>query len=278
MASLDETMNILTGFSDSEKFRRNESGDIVFNTNRSTWADILMDGMPIDAHMNATVGGVHKYNSRMMTTCVYKRTHKEAVVTTPMTKKHRQRRSMPTRRRAEKGDQATKSFNQKKLHKQGRLSMTHVSNWDDIPVCGIEGCTNETTESVCSVCSNLATDRQNLANLKHSQRCCTGCCYLWAIFADGHYDDTGVISSRETVGHDGYDRYGPESDLFDFYITYRENGVVKTDQWHREDWFRGVPEEYQLWKKDVTIRPQTLNYFWGKKKKPIRRKNSAKTW
>lgn len=39
------------------------------------------------------------------------------------------------------------------------------------------------------------------------------------------------------IDHDGYDYYGPQSNLYDFYVYYRIGYNYYFDVWHREDWF-----------------------------------------
>ena len=39
--------------------------------------------------------------------------------------------------------------------------------------------------------------------------------------------------------HDGYDRDGPQSNLYDLVISYKSNGELIKDIWHREYWYQG---------------------------------------
>jgi len=55
-----------------------------------------------------------------------------------------------------------------------------------------------------------------------------------------------IIYVKEELSHDGYDRYGPESNLWDLYIYIKNN---KTDEiiilnFHWEDWFYPWPDSY----------------------------------
>ena len=52
------------------------------------------------------------------------------------------------------------------------------------------------------------------------------------------------IKVRETKCHDGYDKYGPKSNIWNLMIDYQN----KTYRFHREDWFYGENEEYVLWR------------------------------
>jgi hypothetical protein len=46
----------------------------------------------------------------------------------------------------------------------------------------------------------------------------------------------------ENLSHDGYDRDGPESNLWDLTLIYDSKEIV----YHREDWYRGRDELYSL--------------------------------
>ena len=58
------------------------------------------------------------------------------------------------------------------------------------------------------------------------------------------YDN--VDDYNENVSHDGYDSHGPVSDLWDLSITYKKDGKLMTDTYHRENWFNGFVDEYGL--------------------------------
>jgi hypothetical protein len=53
-----------------------------------------------------------------------------------------------------------------------------------------------------------------------------------------------VLSSFSTLSHDGFDSFGPKSDLYDLYILYKLNGIKYVAHWHREDWFTRSEENY----------------------------------
>ena len=42
---------------------------------------------------------------------------------------------------------------------------------------------------------------------------------------------------KYNIDHDGYDRYGPESDLHDIYIWYIKDNKFYIDNFHTEEWF-----------------------------------------
>ena len=48
------------------------------------------------------------------------------------------------------------------------------------------------------------------------------------------------------VDHDGYDNYGPESNLVSLYIITKENDTYDYYMFYYEDWFNGTNEEYEL--------------------------------
>lgn len=53
--------------------------------------------------------------------------------------------------------------------------------------------------------------------------------------------DLVVICVREYVNHDGYDEYGPESDLIDLYLLVenKKSGKIFYQRWYGENWFDG---------------------------------------
>jgi len=53
-----------------------------------------------------------------------------------------------------------------------------------------------------------------------------------------------VLSSSCVIGHDGFDSFGPKSDLYDLYILYKLNGIKYVAHWNREDWFTRSEENY----------------------------------
>lgn len=64
-----------------------------------------------------------------------------------------------------------------------------------------------------------------------------------------------VVYSKVKIYHDGYDQYGPQSDLNDFYVYYRKGYDYYFDIWHREDWYSGDDDDpYFLLK-------YKMNYF-----------------
>jgi hypothetical protein len=65
-----------------------------------------------------------------------------------------------------------------------------------------------------------------------------------------NYKIANIIKIERDLEHDGYDMYGPKSDLWDLKITYMENDKKYLTIWHRENWFTGDGEEYFFSKKE----------------------------
>ncbi len=52
------------------------------------------------------------------------------------------------------------------------------------------------------------------------------------------YRKIKIIDVKKTVSHDGYYIDGPKSNLWDLYITFKNNkNNTITDHWHYEQWF-----------------------------------------
>jgi len=52
-----------------------------------------------------------------------------------------------------------------------------------------------------------------------------------------NFDD--IVAVHQEISHDGYDRYGPKSNLYDMYILLKVDGVKYIASWSREDWYGG---------------------------------------
>ena len=62
-----------------------------------------------------------------------------------------------------------------------------------------------------------------------------------------HYNAIKLLKVSEDIYHDGYDREGPQSNLYDLNVLYYSQGKYYLDQWYREDWFcLKEPEPYNL--------------------------------
>ena len=66
-----------------------------------------------------------------------------------------------------------------------------------------------------------------------------------------------VLSCVSSLGHDGYDYFGPENELHDLYILYKLNGIKYVVLWHRENWFNNSDEDYLYYIQSL----MTLNEF-----------------
>jgi hypothetical protein len=52
------------------------------------------------------------------------------------------------------------------------------------------------------------------------------------------YRNLEILNVKESLSHDGYDIYGPKSNLWDLYIIFKNNKNNKiTAHWHYEQWF-----------------------------------------
>ncbi len=53
-----------------------------------------------------------------------------------------------------------------------------------------------------------------------------------------NYRNLEILDVKESLSHDGYDMEGPKSNIWDLYITFKNNKNNKiTDNWHYEQWF-----------------------------------------
>ena len=70
-----------------------------------------------------------------------------------------------------------------------------------------------------------------------------------------------VAYTKVKIDHDGYDQYGPQSDLRDFYVYYRIGYDYYIDVWHREDWYYDEDDDpYSLSKYNMKY----INYYRDK--------------
>ena len=77
--------------------------------------------------------------------------------------------------------------------------------------------------------------------MSHEERC-----------LDKYFRDYQIISTSTKIDHDGYDRYGPESNLYDFAVLFLKNDKIYYTEFHREYWFHGEDdEEYGLVSNDM---------------------------
>ena len=55
--------------------------------------------------------------------------------------------------------------------------------------------------------------------------------------------DDKIIFENIKIDHDGYDSYGPESNLYDYLIILQRENKILYEIFHREYWFRGKDDE-----------------------------------
>ena len=73
-------------------------------------------------------------------------------------------------------------------------------------------------------------------------------------------NDNDILFFKETIYHDGYDKYGPKSDIYDIHIVKEnEDGCLIYQNWHGEDWYDSdfyfdKYEEYELTNSSIMVR------------------------
>jgi len=80
---------------------------------------------------------------------------------------------------------------------------------------------------------------------------------------DNYLSNKNIITVVEYLGHDGYDKYGPESNLWDLYIiediSYNEFIIYN---YHWEDWFRSnncEEKEFDLTNYELYLKKNLLD-------------------
>ena len=70
-------------------------------------------------------------------------------------------------------------------------------------------------------------------------------------------NDKDVVFATQIIEHDGYDRYGPESDLFTLYIFTKEDNEYVLYRYYYEYWYDGNLQNYDFelkWNvKDISL-------------------------
>jgi hypothetical protein len=63
-----------------------------------------------------------------------------------------------------------------------------------------------------------------------------------------HYGSDAIVEVFEDLCHDGYDNFGPESDLWDLYLVIKlTSGKYLHRRYHAENWYRNnEPCIYQM--------------------------------
>jgi hypothetical protein len=62
------------------------------------------------------------------------------------------------------------------------------------------------------------------------------------------FNDKNIIDVTEKITHDGYDEYGPNSNIWDLYITVKEDNKYIKYNYYFEDWFNEY-KDYELHEK-----------------------------
>lgn len=87
-----------------------------------------------------------------------------------------------------------------------------------------------------------------------------------------YYSNKNIIYINETLSHDGYDSYGPESDLWDLSIIKELNNDYIFYDYHWENWFNDNQEKkYELWQPKIKLSLATrenIHYFQKEIKYP----------
>jgi len=52
-----------------------------------------------------------------------------------------------------------------------------------------------------------------------------------------YFNDKNIIYAKEILEHDGYDKYGPDSNLWTLYIIIKEDNDYILHTYYYEDWF-----------------------------------------
>tara|TARA_B100001093_G_C26231499_1_gene760393 strand:- start:197 stop:502 length:306 start_codon:yes stop_codon:yes gene_type:complete len=66
-----------------------------------------------------------------------------------------------------------------------------------------------------------------------------------------NYLNENIVNIELDLDHDGYDRDGPQSNLWDLKIYYIKDNINYLDVWHREDWFTDDDDNYELFEKII---------------------------
>lgn len=73
-------------------------------------------------------------------------------------------------------------------------------------------------------------------------------------------DWINIFSVYETVRHDCFDEYGPQTDIWDLYIVYENyNGERLVDKWSWEDWFNPMQPTGYI---EGICRTYSFEQFW----------------
>ena len=79
-----------------------------------------------------------------------------------------------------------------------------------------------------------------------------------------YFRKKNIIYSEEMLSHDGYDEFGPESNLWNLYIVVEINNDYIFYHYHWEDWFSNNQHEYILFQPKIKLSQTTnrnIDYF-----------------
>ena len=87
------------------------------------------------------------------------------------------------------------------------------------------------------------------------------------ICLEKYFNPGEVISWKSVVTHDGYDRYGPESNLYDLIVISRRKKLLYYSIFHREYWFYDNEDNEEFYPsknkiyKNLTSSLEEKNYY-----------------
>ena len=58
-----------------------------------------------------------------------------------------------------------------------------------------------------------------------------------------------ILHEKILIDHDGFDKYGPESNLYNYYIIIERNNEILYQNFYREDWYSECEWYYECFSK-----------------------------
>lgn len=184
-------------------------------------------------------------------------------------KKRQNKRRYPKRKQAKKVEKSLKA-RKKKVSKETTWHPNDATNGLDFEPNRCHFCRNKCEDDMCTECDrrvqiavSFCKRRENRFFLGYLER---DAVMDVCMFSQGVSE---VLNTRRMVSHDGYDAFGPESDLFDFYILTDGPDGRGIYSYHRENWFRGDQEPYELMSitqesRDLNFRDRLESLFGGR--------------
>jgi hypothetical protein len=65
------------------------------------------------------------------------------------------------------------------------------------------------------------------------------------------FEQNNILFVMEELEHDGYDKYGPKSNLWDLLVISNKDGDYVLYKYHKEDWYGDKSDEYELIKRTI---------------------------